>query len=822
MSMDIGPSDRYDLSSWLATSRDTRPTMALVFGTASWISGIVAAHSIASRALALLCSLFVAFAFALIGAKKVSARWVAGMVACAVLGGGRLWLAEPKADFSSLRTYNDLGWAVVEGYVSAEPSIRDTYTQLQVSASSVEHEGQRIAVRGRLVLNTGHYPAYRYGDRISVSGLLETPPARDEFDYRQYLATRGIHTLVERPSIQRVGGKAGSAFLRRTYATKEYLRGLIDNILPSPESGLLSGILLGLAHTLPDDVAEAFRRTGLTHIIVISGFNISLLLQALVLCTRPVLHRWATLTIAVLSICAYACFVGPSSPVVRAAIIGALFACGQLVGRKTHAVTSLALASLLMTVFSPLLLWEVSFQLSFVATLALIVIDPWLGKRIREGWRRLVDQDPSTTAVRNGFSLITSTVAAQIATLPLLWYHFGQVSPIALLANLLVLPVQPATMIAGAAATAIGSVSLGLGQAAAWLAWPLLRYAVFTVQTLGSVPWAAITVPSIPPLAVWSAYAALAAIGLYPRLRRQLARHRPTQRSRLPAIALAALLVLGSVIWANVPRLPDGKLHVYVLDVGQGDAILIRSPGGRYLLVDGGPDPLLLASRVGQILPFWHRRIDVVVATHEDQDHLAGLIPIIRRYTVDHVLQPDGMGCASALGEEWASCLQEAHIEPVSARRGLEIAVGSDMVLTVLNPVGEAANGKDDNAQSIALALSMGRCSILLTGDINQDVERGLVRDRLIQPATLLKVAHHGSAESTCRQFLQAAKPRVAVISVGKDNRFGHPTDETVERLVETGCAIYRTDQDGTVEFITDGELYWVQSNSETRGTSNE
>jgi competence protein ComEC len=229
-------------------------------------------------------------------------------------------------------------------------------------------------------------------------------------------------------------------------------------------------------------------------------------------------------------------------------------------------------------------------------------------------------------------------------------------------------------------------------------------------------------------------------------------------------------------------------------------------------LVDGGPDPVLLTSRLGQVLPFWQRRIDLVVATHADQDHLAGLVPVIERYRVPLVLEPPRMDDCS-LAAHWRTVLVDSHTEVVQASRGMQIRFGKGLRLDVLHPRAEVVDDVafDDNENSLVLRVVMGHRTMLLTADIGEQGEGDLLASGVPVRAELLKVAHHGAASSSSAAFLAAVDPQIAVISMEADSRFGHPSEEVLARLSAADCRVFRTDQDGTIEFITDGQRCWVK-----------
>jgi len=257
--------------------------------------------------------------------------------------------------------------------------------------------------------------------------------------------------------------------------------------------------------------------------------------------------------------------------------------------------------------------------------------------------------------------------------------------------------------------------------------------------------------------------------------------------------------------------LPDGRLHVAFLDVGQGDAILVTTPDGRQLLIDGGPSATDLNWRLGQQMPFWDRTLEMVVNTHPDSDHLGGMVSLLDRYRVEQALVSD-MAVTSQLYREWEKELAEAALPPTIGQAGTELDLGGGVIATVLNP-GPACAGIDDpNDHSVVLRLEFGEISFLLTGDIEAAVEQKLVASGVPLEATVLKSPHHGSRTSSTDAFLEAVDPQLVVISVGAENSFGHPSPEVMERYAAYRLPVLRTDERGTIEFITDGQQVWMET----------
>lgn len=274
---------------------------------------------------------------------------------------------------------------------------------------------------------------------------------------------------------------------------------------------------------------------------------------------------------------------------------------------------------------------------------------------------------------------------------------------------------------------------------------------------------------------------------------------------------VAALAFVAALTWLALRGLPDGKLHVYFLDVGQGDAILIQAPDGRQILVDGGPSPTALLNELGAVLPFWDRSLDLVVLTHPDGDHITGLIPLLDRYRVARVLDTQ-LSDAASLAAAWREGLARNNITRTIAERGMRIPLGQAQ-FTVLHPGPRAlrSTASDDNNNAIVLRLDYGQTSVLLTGDAEAEAEADMIKAGLPLRAELLKVGHHGSKGSTSMSFLAAVAPRLAVIQVGADNSFGHPHPDILMRLTAARVEIFRTDRHGRIEVISDGRTIQVK-----------
>ena len=383
----------------------------------------------------------------------------------------------------------------------------------------------------------------------------------------------------------------------------------------------------------------------------------------------------------------------------------------------------------------------------------------------------------------------------------------------------------PPILLTSALTVATHAFHPALGQLVGWTAYLPITYLTSLIQAFSSIPGGLIEIPRFSGLLVWLYYLPLTLAALTPwhiltGWGRKFANALPPLPLRSkPAnlrllIPAAVLFLFASVAWAQAFSEPDGRLHVIFLDVDQGDAILIVTPSGQRVLVDGGPDPVKAVSALNNHLPFWDRHIDLLVSTHTDEDHLAGLMGVVQRHSIKTVVE--GVPGTSPLYLRWQQALEEKSIRPISVLRDSSIHLGDGLALSVLNPPIDSNSSSDRNSnnQSVVLRLEYGEVSFLLTGDIEEEVELELLKEGYNLSSTVLKVSHHGSRNSSSPFFLRAVNPAVAVIQSGDENRYGHPHQDVIERLkkVANDDGLYVTALHGAVELTTDGSSLWVKS----------
>ena len=569
----------------------------------------------------------------------------------------------------------------------------------------------------------------------------------------------------------------------------------LELLIPAPESALLLGIVLGERAGVPPELSRAFAASGTTHLLAISGFNMTLVATAVALALRGRVGPVARALASVIAIVVYSLLVGLTPSVLRAALMAGVASCGIVSGRRAATANALCVAVTAMLVADPASIDDLGLQLSALATAGLVLWQVPLSERL--GWL------PSP--VRDG---LATTIAATLPTLPVVAGAFGRLSLIAPLANLVCVPSFPLLMLSGAATSVIGAIWLDAARPVALVAWAAAFALRTGVETFAAVPLASLAVPAG---ALTGAFVTALEIGLVLAARRawsqaawrSLARgaralRAPGPRALLPrgAITGALLIVVAGALASAAWPQSAGSVRVLALDVGQGDAYLV-DVGGALALIDGGPDPARVLDQLGASLPPWHRRIDVVALTHAHTDHGAGLLAVVERYEVGLAIEPIGLN-PSPLTELWAAALARHGIERRAVHAGQRVQLGA-ATIDVLAPADDLLV----DTPSLVLRIQSGAFSALFTGDAVDDALGRLLEhpDRL--RSRVYVPPHHGAQTPYARALRASARPEAALISVGSGNRYGHPTPETLQALA--GIPTYRTDKDGTVEIALDG-----------------
>ena len=716
------------------------------------------------------------------------------------IGGWRYQINIPKIDAFHISWYNDREYdLLVTGTLAEPPDYRDTYTNLHLKVEAVDTGSGDLPVEGELLVRVFPNETYEYGERVRIRGKVITPPENEEFSYREYLARQGVHSYMSQTEVTHLPGNGGSPIRRKIYAFKDKALENIYLIFPDPEASLLAGILLGVDTGLPKDLQQAFKDTGTAHIIAISGFNIAIIAALFSTLFSRLLGQTRGAIVAILGIAFYTFLVGADAAVVRAAIMGGLSLVIRQVGRRNDGLNALMLSAVIMSIFNPYIPWDVGFQLSFFATLGLILyaepFQNWAVNTIT----RFTSEGTAQKLAAPISEYILLTLAAQLTTLPIMAYHFKRISLVSLIANPFILPVQPAVMIVGGNAVILSLIWLPLGAIAAFGAWPFVAYTIRLVELFDLLPNGVIVLGDFSLWLVILFYAAL--------LTWTFARHRVkeffsgehTNLPAIPTVSFATVLaVLVIVTWRAAFTTPDGNLHISFLNVGSADAILIQTPSGRNILVNGGPSPSMLSDGLGRRLPPLNRRLDWLVIASTQENQLSGLPRVVERIPPSNVLWAGNVEASFSARnlDEW---FVDQNIPVTRAETGSELELGEGAVLKILNV----------NSRGAVLLLEWNEFRALLPIGMNFTALEELKNGEEVGTTSLLLLGDSGYAPINPPEWISNLNPQLIVLSVAAGDKDGLPHEGTLEAIED--YPLLRTDENGWIEVTTDGGEMWVE-----------
>ncbi len=648
-------------------------------------------------------------------------------------------------------------------------------------------------------------PEVRIGDKVTATGKVRSPHGYQnpgQLDTKMLLKSQGISASLS-------AGKQGikvepletAAVARQLAEVRHHYRESMEQVMPKADAAANFAMLFGGYEGLNPLLLDSFSIIGIIHILSVSGSHISLL--AAVMAGFGALLRLPKTITAVLVvglIVIYSLLAGAVPPVIRSAIMGGVAFVALALDRERDGRRILLLTGLVMLLISPLLLFHISFQLSFLATAGLLYLAPV--------WQKYFRELGCHAYIATGLSI---TLAAQLATLPILAWYFNQLSLSSLLANLVVVPLVETIIVLGLFAGVIAFI-LPLAGSVIFACGSLLLGVVMEIAVkIAALPASAIWIPSISFGWGLLYYSVLGVFLLNAEQREKLW---DTIRKRRNVLSVALLVMLFFV--AGVQLSKPKEMQVHFIDVGQGDAALVITPGGHAFMFDTGgtrDSDFDIGAKVDvpYLLHYGVLRLDAVFLSHAHEDHAAGCGGILRKMPVAQVITADEgilvYARSMKLGDNDPR-LHKFH----TARQGERMIVDGVTIEVLFAPAMQKDDNQTGNEASNVYRVSYGKASFLFTGDLTKEKEGQLLAEGINPASTVLKVGHHGSDTSSSQEFLQAVKPQYGVFCVGADNSFNHPKPAVVERFKRQGIKTMRTDEDGAVVFYTDGERMRVET----------
>ena len=696
-------------------------------------------------------------------------------------------------------------------------------------------------VQAKVLIRFQGLVSLRYGNRLTLSGTLRQPqPQRNPggFDYQAYLSRKAVFGIIYHQGLLEIGEQAGFPPLRWIEALRLRTEEVIDEAygIDSLDALLIKGIMLGKRSNLPTDTVETFRNSGNLHVLAVSGLHVgfvatfcyfSLSAFASILGMRskhPHLTKKVTVLLTIAAVVIYACLVGFRPSVFRAALMASLFLFATVIDRDADIYNLLAFAALILLLLNPTQLWDIGFQLSFVAVTAIVYFVPKMEKPFCRFWEVPDSSTDDSSRIRTfGRSalkwLILSylvTLAALLGTTLIIAFHFFRAYPLGIIVGPFAVGFVSLILALGMVSVGAGLVSLlPLAKLFAELNHAIISLFLELLRWFGD---ASVVMKMKPPtFGTFVVYIAVC-LGVT---------HWRLVYKNWRVATLIGLSVIAIWVWDSAFHEEGRLLEVVTLDVGQGDAAVVKFPDGRVMLVDGGiqysyenkKKKRQVEYDAGErvVAPYLDvngvRELELVVLSHQDIDHGGGLAHILKNFEVKTVLGIADSANYSKTIEHLRDVAKAKKVRYKFEYAG-EIEVTPIATLNLLHPINAASTNlmdTDTNDDSLVMKLSYGEVDILFTGDIEAKAETRLITSGQDLRTEVLKVPHHGSRTSSTAPFIAAVQPKFALFSLGIRNRYGFPDAGVVARYQKRGCVILRTDELGAITLKTDGRRCWFR-----------
>lgn len=617
------------------------------------------------------------------------------------------------------------------------------------------------------------------------------------FDYSSYLKTKKIFGTVnvKTENINIISSDNTNIILNKIYKLRYTMKNQISKLLPKETAGLCLGMLIGDTNSINENLQEDFRDSNLSHILAVSGANVSYIIVSVTyifnkMCFRKKLSK----IISIFLLFLFMLLTGCTSSVNRACIMAILMLIADLLYRKSDVYNNLAISALILLIINPYSILDIGFQLSYMGTIGIVFLHDKINNFIKT----------NNKILKYFLEMFYVTTCANVAIIPIMMFHFNSISLTFYFSNILAGPILGIIEVIGFIMFFISLIFIPLATPIAFILNIMLKFIIKIAEITASIPFSKIliTTPSIFFIAIW--YIIIFLI-VYRKKVKEVYLKNKRKINVIVSITLVVLIILNLVININRP------LKIYFIDVGQGDSCLIVTPSNKRILIDGGGSefgsfdvgekiltPYLLDRKI--------KKLDYIIISHFDSDHVGGILNVIQNIKVDKIII-----CKQWKNSEnykkFLNIIKEKKIEVYVVKDKNKIEIEQDTFFYILHPTGDLISDNILNNNSIVMKFCYKNFSMLFTGDIEEIAENELIKryeNSNILRSTILKVGHHGSKTSSTGSLLNKVKPKIALIGVGSKNTFGHPNNGVLDRLKKLKCKIYRTDLNGEIILTID------------------
>ena len=661
-----------------------------------------------------------------------------------------------------------------------------------------------------------------YGDKILIKGEFAEPSESRNyggFDYKEYLKSIGIHGTIKADSIEVLAKNSNNPIFTFANNINLKIKENINRLIPEKYSAIFTGLILGDTSKVEEEVNDNFKIANISHVLAISGMHITYIVIGIELLLKRGIGKRKTRIITIIILVMYMFITGFMPSVVRSSIMGIIMLISKLIHRKNDIWTSISLSLLILLIYNPFLILNVGLQLSYLGTIGIVCFN----KNVYNFLRKLKIRNKKIKyRINRKFILfmdkikeiLSVTLSAQIVILPILLFNFNILGIYFFISNILVSVIIGPIIIVGFVCILISFISIEIAKILSIFMSVGIQILI-SISEISHLPFSKIYIPTPKVWQIVIYYICVIVINkIYIsfnlkepdftsiRIRNLVAllkfKFRQNKNKVLKVLIVFVLLVF---ILNTIPQ----KLKIHFVDVGQGDCTFITTPQNKTILIDGGGSmseeyDVGKSTLLPYILDRGYTKLDYVFISHFDQDHSLGCAKIIENLTVSNLVLTKQLE-ENDIYKHIVSIAKQKKINLIYVKAGDVITVNG-VKIKILHPQEKLIAENSINNNSIVFKLEYKSFSILFTGDIENIAEEVILSKNINLKADILKVAHHGSKTSSSQRFIEAVSPKIALIGVGKNNMFGHPNREVIERLQSYGTKIYRTDECGEISIM--------------------
>lgn len=665
---------------------------------------------------------------------------------------------------------------------------------------------------------------YKYGQKLLIAGTFKEADGKRNnsgFDYKEYLKINKMHGIItaKQESIKVLKEKNLNIILININRCNNKIKENANKLFDKNEANLLSGILIGDKEGIEKEVQENFRDSNLSHMLAVSGAHVSYVILGITYALKKVKVNklWSNM-ITIVTLCCFIFLTGASPSVIRACIMAIYIIIGHMMHRKTKLISSVSLSLLIILILNPYKLFDIGLQLSYGGTIGIILFSGVLAKKAK--LNNLLEGFVNKLKYRVK-QLIVVCVSANLIIFPIIAAHYSTMSLTFVISNICAGPILGVIIILGFITIFVSFISIDIAKPFALILNIFIQILMYITKICSSLPFSKIYIktPSLSQIIIY--YMILIFMYYICKIRKKKRRliHRKLLRTVQNKKVQKLFIIVIILIFTSMQILKclPSDLTIYFIDVGQGDSTLIVTPNHKTILIDGGGTEFESDFDIGkqtllpEILGQRITKIDYLLISHFDSDHATGVAQILGKIDVSSIILTRQLE-ENDIYRHILSIAKEKKIKLIYVKEGDVLKIGG-IKISIIHPENKLMINNPMNNNSIVCKVEYNSFSMLLTGDIEMEAEELILRKNINLKADVLKVAHHGSKTSTTGEFLKAINPKVALIGVGKNNNFGHPSNEVIQRLKENGTRIYRTDENGEISITVNkkGRIIKIQ-----------